>query len=111
MELDRESLLRQKEHLEQEMDQVRDQIERAKVRQIETGKYADPDWWRRANQVLRIKGRQVQAIQNELGGLKKHKASTWERAFVEAAERRLDPEVYQTLRDEAYYATNRTDGR
>jgi hypothetical protein len=62
----RTELLKLKLELGSDMDNIRGQLEKAKHEYRKSGRRADEDWFRRADSVLRIKGRQVQQIQVRL---------------------------------------------
>lgn len=91
---------------------IKDKIEAAKVRRIETGEYADPDWYRRANTALRHKGREHQMLLKEAGrrrrsGSLPHQRAAAEsnvskdRVFIRVALNRLRREVFEEIAREA----------
>jgi len=92
-----------------ELAMIKDQVECAKVRRIETGEYADPDWYRRANTALRHKGREHQALLMESGKRRRTgnqrvaaaSASSKDRVFIRVALRRLSREVFEEIAREA----------
>ena len=94
--------------LESDMARIRMQIEEAKTRVIERGEYSDGDWFRRANYALRQKGREHQNVLREIGRLNRERrasqATTFEKAFIDAAKRRLDKAVFADLAGEAHDA-------
>jgi hypothetical protein len=110
-ELSDEELLDLKQRIEQELDHVKTQIDRAKV-DARNGTYSDPDWFARVNGAKRGIGRASQAIQVELGrrkGLRKatnieehsKQELTFERMFMRVARRKLTEEVYEAILQEA----------
>lgn len=91
--------------LESDIQSIRRQIERAQAEARATGKYASDHWWLKVHQALRIKGHQCQEIQQEMGRITKARKAARSREvelrFVEAARRRLPPEVFRSLMEEA----------
>lgn len=89
----------------EEIAQIKTQIGAAKAEAAATGNYADRDWFLRANHALRMKGREHQLLQTEHG--KRRKAvrrdfnARVERAFIDVARRRLDPELFSEMWSEA----------
>ena len=100
--MNRDQLLLRKAELEGEMDHIRSQIASAKARVAETGEYSDRGWFIRANDALRHKGREAQRIQWLIGKAKKKLSSTFEQQFIAAARRRLQPDVFAELINEAH---------
>ena len=58
---------RRMDALDEKASSIKGQLDEAKNELIAMGKYADQDWWRRANSALRYKGRQRQRCQRLLG--------------------------------------------
>lgn len=89
----------------QELAEVKTQIDFAKSEAAETGNYSDADWFNRARHAVRMKGREHQLIQAELGKRKKEERRAFnakaERCFIDAARRRLDPDLFSDLWAEA----------
>lgn len=88
-----------------ELAEVKTQIDFAKSEAAENGNYSDPDWFNRARHAVRMKGREHQLIQAELGKRKKDERRAFnakaERCFIDAARRRLEPELFADLWAEA----------
>jgi len=101
---DRDSVLSEAEAVLSEMARMKAQIFEAKSRAVD-GDYSDPDWFRRVNTALRYKGIRHQQLLRRAAELRDSanasNANSWERRFIEAARRRLKPETYQALVDEA----------
>lgn len=93
--LSERELLNLKQLTESEILDIERQINAAKNRADE-GELADRDWWRRVNSALSIKKRQVRQIQSELES-KFRRAHSFERRFVELAERELPVETFRRL--------------
>ena len=100
----RQALLRARVRIEKEMDAIRSQIATAQARFYDTGERADRAWWASAHAALRSKGKRVQSVQDELGELRRAEAHRLEAEFVFVAKRRLRPELYDELMEEARYA-------
>lgn len=105
--LDDVDLLDWKLKIEREIDHIRDRLAKVKREAKLTGIYADPGWFRSAEQCRRILGRQSQQIQNEFSRRKRAKgrAERHNRGahliFTEVARRRLTDELYAAIWDEA----------
>ncbi len=87
---------------------IRDSLQEARTKVVTERVYSDPDWYRRANFALRMRGREMQMVQREMGKRKRaraveHKeapdlaALTWERQFVKTAKVMLTGELYTAL--------------
>jgi hypothetical protein len=96
-------LLDWKLKIEREIDHIRDRLAKAKRDAKITGIYANPGWFRSAENCRRILGRQSQQIQNEFSRRKRAKARAERRnraayqIFIEVARRRLTDEQYATI--------------
>lgn len=81
---------------------MKDAIAQAQQQRRE-GEYTDPDWYRRVNFALRMKGREMQMIAREFGARKlqqkREDGSTWEHRFLEKARELLEPEIFQAIKD------------
>ncbi len=88
-----------------DMANIRAQIGEAKGRAAVNGEYSDSGWFHRANLALRLKGRDHQSLQVELGKRrreeKKAHSDTVEQAFIDVARSRLDYTTFRALMDEA----------
>lgn len=99
--MDRDELLTLKAQIDDEMASIRSQIEKARAHQKLTGEYAHPDWYRRANDALRHRGRESQRIQIRMAKLRAERHAELQsqnpsdaEAFVRAARLILDRETY-----------------
>jgi hypothetical protein len=97
--------------LQDEICRIRFQIDEAKAYKITTGKYSDPLWFAQANHALRIKGKQHQAIQREMGERRQEKKAeavaatrTFARVFQESAKAMLTNDVYMAIIHETQVA-------
>jgi hypothetical protein len=94
--MSKEKLLDDIDTIVGEIDQIRTQLSFAKSNAAAHKEYSNPDWFNNAQAALRIKGRQHQKMQNELGRLnkleKQQYAKRLEACFVKAA-RELLPHV------------------
>lgn len=81
------------------------QISEAKGRAATTGDYSDANWFNRANHALRMFQREHQQCLREIGDRNKKQrrepSITFERHFMRAARARLDPDLYESLLEEA----------
>lgn len=89
----------------EEIANIKTQLRAAKSDAAATGEYSDRQWFISANHALQMKGREHQMVIQELGARRKeerraHNTSKTE-AFVRAARRRLDPELFADLMREA----------
>lgn len=84
---------------------LKSQIDGAKATAAATGEYGDRDWFNRVNFAYRMLAKEHQAIQREIGERnrkqRKHGGDRTAQAFIEAARRRLDSELFRSLLDEA----------
>ncbi len=91
--------------LETEIADIKNQLRVARSKAAATGEYADHDWFCRASAALRIKGRQFNYLNREIGQqekkLRRERNDSWERRFITVAKRRLDPETYESIVEEA----------
>ena len=86
--------------------QIKDSLTKAKNEVITEGRYADPDWYRRATFAAKAKGRLLQMLQAEMGRKKRslHAANaldhkSWAECFVTVARRMLEKGVFDHLAD------------
>ena len=90
-----------------DMNAIRSQLNAAKVNRIETGEYANADWFRKATDALKHKGREHQELQFALGRLSKEQSKEQtrefqlrkERFFIETAKELLDEKTYSKIWD------------
>jgi len=88
-----------------DMNAIRSQLNAAKVNRIETGDYANADWFRKATDALKHKGREHQELQFALGRLSKEQSKEQtrefqlrkERFFIETAKELLDEQTYRKI--------------
>lgn len=88
-----------------ELAEIKTQLDFAKSDAVENGNYSNPDWFNRARHAVRMKGREHQLIQTELGRRKKGERRAFntnmERYFIDAARRELEPHMFSRLWAEA----------
>jgi hypothetical protein len=97
------------EDVSKEMVSLKDQLESAKVRRIETGEYADADWFRRTTTRLRHRGREHQALLVESGRRRRESRksaklvldASRDRFFIRVALKRLPRELFEEIAREA----------
>ena len=94
-----------------EIAQIKSQVEHAASEAREYGDYSDSDWFFRAKSALRFKGIEHQQLLKELAKRKKEDRVRFnlrfERVFVEVARTRIDPVLFQQIKEEAnFIATN-----
>jgi hypothetical protein len=101
--LTEEQLLEKKLDIDTEIGSIKSQIEQARIEAAEDGRYADRDWWQRANAAMKIKGNQSQQVQIRLRVMKRerHEKLMWERHFVLIAKRRLSEELFDEIHAKA----------
>jgi hypothetical protein len=91
--------------LEADMGKIRLQLDHARANVHATGEYADPKWFVSAQHALRCKGQAHQNLLREIATLKRQQKQTislsFEKAFIAAARRRLSPDLWRALCDEA----------
>lgn len=100
-----QELLDLKSDIDLDITTIRIQLSDAKAKVVTDGSYSDPEWWRKANAALKIKGRQSQQIQNELSLMRRKKqeikAQQFERRFIDIAKKELSEEVFQKILNQA----------
>jgi hypothetical protein len=88
-----------------EADQIDNQLNAAKATWASSGKYADPNWYQKANAALKIRRRLITALQQHIKGLKKVENVTmrdkYADCFISAARSLLQPDTYEMLVDAA----------
>jgi len=94
----RQQLLELKLLVNEEINAIKSQLEAAKTTQHQTGEYANPDWFRRANSALRIKQMQIQKIQLLLSSRREISLPA---LFMSVCEEKLDPAVFSSLKAQA----------
>lgn len=103
-------LRQQLEALLDKIAHLKMQIDGAKAEAAATGNYSDRDWYNRANHALRMAQKEHQQVQLEIGeqnrAKKREGAAAWEKAFIDAARRRLEPELFMELVAEAREETS-----
>jgi hypothetical protein len=96
-----DSLLR----LQDDSGSIKLQLDAARMEQAQTGQFAERGWWRRANDALRHKKLDLQAVQLALGETnrclkqKQHidNEKMQDRAFVKAARRMLSTDLFMQI--------------
>lgn len=118
-----EELLEAKEENLQRLAECKSQEVAAQERQIQTGEYADGDWWKRLMGAIKVFGLRDQAIATRLRRAKLERAREFQaqieerrsarvpgapnphlllpQQFVNVAEERLDPELFQEFMEAA----------
>jgi len=80
------------------IDIIAQQILNAKVAKHVTGEYADPNWWAKTNEALRITRRNHQKVSRTMGQKRREvgraKIITFERVFISQAKGLLNDETY-----------------
>ena len=88
-----------------EMARIKEQIARAKSLAASERNYSDTDWYHAANRALKHKQIEHQELLQKAATLRKEirlsDTRSFERAFMDAAYRRLDGEMYACLLSEA----------
>lgn len=105
--MNREQVIEIRDEIQDEIDSLADEISEAKRRAAKTGEYADPEWYRDTNEVIRIKRRMVQRLNNLMGRKKREagqkvtamKTETLAEHFMAEAETALPEETYQKILD------------
>lgn len=86
----RGELLGLKLALDREISSIRTQIMRVRLEARKTGHHADAAWWSKVHQALRIKGRQSQQVQKELGRLRVTRQRSVESHFLDVVRERME---------------------
>jgi hypothetical protein len=93
----RDELLCLKTEIGVDMDSIKGQLEKAKMELRNRGKRSDDEWFRKAMNVLRLKGRQVQQIQARLAAIQTQRRSYLPQVFMKCAEQLLDRDVFDKV--------------
>lgn len=97
-------LLLLKGEIDYAIDDIKEQLGRAKARVATHGEYSDPDWYRRTERALRIKRRQSQRIQQRLGEMKearRQQADSVDALMVKIFKERVDEAFFRQVAEEA----------
>ncbi len=94
------SLEQQNDALLEKIAALKLQLDTAKGKAWTSGEYSDPDWFNRANYALRMTQREHQQVQRDIGE-KNRRVGAVEQRFMDVARRRLDPDLFHSLMDEA----------
>src|SRR5690349_3269183 len=94
--------------IETAIAEIKSQVATAKASVISDGVYSDPHWFARAQAAMRFKGIRHQQILREIAALRRavkqeqHASGqlVFERAFIDAARRRLTSEMFRELIEE-----------
>lgn len=65
-----DELLDRQGEVEREIADIKAQLETAQAHRIETGEYANPDWFRRAKAALRFRGVEHQRLQRTVARMR-----------------------------------------
>jgi predicted O-methyltransferase YrrM len=94
--------------LEYKLADVKGQLEKASAHQIETGEYADADWYRRAKAAQRYAGIEHQQLLRQIADIKRtlraSGANNFEACFINAARELLKPDDFRMVIDAAHQA-------
>jgi hypothetical protein len=108
----RQRMIDRLKSLETIRDRVKNQIEDALAHQRATGEYTDRQWWVSANHTLRMKGKQIKVLAEELSKvnaeIKKNNVQRHARLndrFVHLAYKRLGKEQFEAMMEEAAAAS------
>ena len=95
----------ERDELEAAIAEIKAQIGAAKAKVLTDGTYADASWYAKAMAALRFKGARHQLVLRRLGAENKTRkqrgSRSFEQKFIEAARRTLNPETFESLREEA----------
>ena len=98
-----------------EISSIKSQIEAAKATHKQTGQYADPVWFAKANAALRYKQARHQELlkmkSDKTKEEKKSRAREFERAFVDVARDILEPDLFAEIMDEVHLICNPDGGK
>jgi len=95
-EMSDSELLDLKFKIDGEIENIRDQIDRAKA-DAATGEYSDRNWYWSAVRAKKIKGRQSQQIQNEMSRRKSERANDLPNIFIDVAKEQLSNELFTEI--------------
>ena len=91
--------------LEEEHDQIQCQLDDAKSTAADAGKYADNQWFRRAQRAAKIIVRNVQRCQIELSR-RKHILTGLPGLFMDVCEEEFEPQEFEELKQLALARMN-----
>lgn len=100
-EMSEDELHSMRSALEEDMRQIRAQLEMAAARYNETGQASNSTWVVRARSALRAKGAQSQRVQVELGRRRRTRGKEYATHFIDAAREILPEGVYSMIQNEA----------
>ncbi len=91
--------------LQEDLAGMRAKESSVKANQVDTGEYADPNWFARLRTAIRFKGIEYNMLVKEKADRAKSKrrelASSFESKFIKVAKRRIDEELFHEIWREA----------
>lgn len=94
-----------RDQLETDIATLKAKLEQVRAKRVQTGEYADPDWYRRAKTRLRFTAIEFNKLQRRIAEVRRverqAQAARVERAFVDHARRTLDEVTFQRILDAA----------
>jgi len=99
------TLDQQNDLLMEKLARLKMQLEGAKAHAAATGDFSDRDWYNRANFAYRMLAKEHQQCLREIGernrARRRATGEEFEQKFLEVARRRLHPDVFRDIFDEA----------
>lgn len=90
--------------LSADCNSVRDQLADARAKRISTGRYADADWFRRAESALRWMNRDRQRLQEHMAALRRKEGGNAgarrDAMLIALLRQHVSPEVFKTCADQ-----------
>jgi hypothetical protein len=86
---------------EEDLAAMQAKIDSVKAKRVQTGEFADADWYARINAAKRFSGQRHQALLRRAAELRKAArkagAATFEQAFIAAAREQLSPDAFAAI--------------
>lgn len=100
-----EQMKADRDEVEKDLASMRGQMATAKAQRVKTGQYADPTWWAKLNGARAHASQRLQKLNRDIAAAERARRQSEGRSFaarfVEAAKRRLKPDVFTAIADEA----------
>ena len=96
--LSMEELIALTVELKPQITGIKSQIDEARERFEKDGVRANEDWWKRVNQALRIKDRQLEEINHQIRMVRSKRLP---QVFLEVAKNNLTTEIFNNLMEDA----------
>lgn len=100
-----EQMKAERDELEESIASMKGQIAKAKAERHRTGTFADTAWWAKVNSAKTHASQRLQKLNRDIAAAERARrqatGGSFAARFVEAAKRRLKPEVFKAISEDA----------